>query len=82
MNIRLFSTAIAACTFLASITVQAHPGKHDGDDEKAIPTTCAQLADKHNYTNDVSYPEVKELKARCDAEGKKNNTSHPADHTH
>lgn len=82
MNIRLISTWIVICTFIASMTAQAHPGKHDGDDEKEIPTNCTQLADKHNYTNDMAYPEVKELKARCDAESKKNKTSHPNDHTH
>ena len=57
---------LAAC--LSAPTVSAHPQGHD--DEKAIPKTCAELADKRRFTDDVSYPEVKALKARCDAQQK------------
>lgn len=62
------------------MTAFAHPGGHD-DDEKLIPTTCAQLADKERYTDDVSYPEVKALKERCDAEKKGPGGTGDNDHT-
>ena len=61
---------IVAATCAASGTVLAHPGEHGAFDEKLIPTNCAQLADEKRYTNDVSYPEIKALKARCDAKEK------------
>ena len=67
MTIRTLVFAVIACASAVSVTAFAHPGGHD-DDDKLIPTTCAQLADTRRYTNDVSYPEVKALKARCDAE--------------
>ena len=69
MTIRTLVFTVVACASAASMTAFAHPGGHD-DDEKLIPTTCAQLADKERYTDDVSYPEVKALKERCDAEKK------------
>jgi hypothetical protein len=37
---------------------------------KAVPTTCAQLADAGNYLTDLSNPDIKALQARCDAEKK------------
>lgn len=66
MKIRPFLLTAAACVALSSVSVVAHEG-HD-DDEKLIPTTCAQLADSKRYITDVAYPEVKKLKERCDAE--------------
>jgi hypothetical protein len=56
---------------LASINAHAHADHDHGDSEKLMPATCAQLADKKKYTDDVAYPQVKELKARCDTEAKK-----------
>lgn len=47
------------------LAAMAHPTGHD--DEKAIPTTCAQLADTARFTNDESYPQIKALRIRCDA---------------
>lgn len=35
---------------------------------KAVPTTCAQLADANNFITDVANPEVKALKTKCDSE--------------
>jgi hypothetical protein len=69
MTIRTLVFTVVACASAASMTAFAHPGGHD-DDEKLIPTTCAQLADKERYTDDISYPEVNALKERCDAEKK------------
>lgn len=68
MTIRTLLLTAVACASAVSLTVFAHPGEHE--DEKRIPTTCEQLADTERYTDDVAYPEVKELKARCDAEEK------------
>lgn len=70
MKIQLLSTA-GAIMLMVSATALAHPGQHDGDEEKAIPTTCAQLADTQRYTDDTAYPEVKTLKERCDAQAAK-----------
>lgn len=67
MTIRPF---LMAAMMLTSLSVFAHPGKHDAAEETLIPTTCAQLADTKRYTDDVAFPEVKKLKARCDAEKK------------
>ena len=74
------NTLIAATLFasLASTAALAHQQGHDED--KPIPTTCAHLADTKRYTNDVAYPEVKALKARCDAQntGAKQTEAGPA----
>jgi hypothetical protein len=68
MKVRSILLLALTAASLSSLTVMAHPEGHD--DEKAIPKTCAELANKHRFTDDVSYPEVKALKARCDAEQK------------
>lgn len=74
MRMRIvLATTIASMA--VSMTAQAHEG-HDKE-EKAIPTTCAQLADTKRYTNDVAYPQVKALKARCDAEKKEKDKTSP-----
>ena len=43
MTIRTLVLTVVACASAASMTAFAHPGGHD-DDEKLIPTTCAQLS--------------------------------------
>lgn len=67
-----FRTLLMTAAFFASTSLAAfaHTGGHEADEEKLIPTTCAQLADTQRYSNDVAYPEIKALKARCDAEKK------------
>ncbi|ENG0045661.1 hypothetical protein Z046_26345 [Pseudomonas aeruginosa VRFPA09] len=68
MQIRsLLIVVVATSASLASTFVMAHPGGHDSDDNKLIPKTCEQLANTERYITDVAYPEVRELKARCDA---------------
>ena len=37
---------------------------------KAKPTTCAQFADTQRYSNDLTDPNIKALKAKCDAAAK------------
>ncbi|MCR6626093.1 MAG: hypothetical protein NVV67_07450 [Pseudoxanthomonas sp.] len=68
MKVRSMLVLSLAAMAFSSFTAVAHPEGHD--DEKAIPKTCAELADTKRFTDDVSYPEVKALKARCDAEKK------------
>lgn len=68
MKIRSIMTLGMMAAALSSFTALAHPEGHD--DEKAIPKTCAELANTRRFTDDVAYPEVKALKARCDAEQK------------
>lgn len=67
MTIRPLLFTIVAYASTGFMTASAHPGGHE-DEEKLIPTTCAQFADTKRYTNDVAYPQVKTLKARCEAE--------------
>lgn len=68
MKIRSILTLGLMAASLSSFTAVAHPEGHD--DQKAIPRTCAELANKQRFTDDVAYPEVKALKERCDAEQK------------
>ncbi len=82
MKVKFATLSLAALLTFGTAAAQAHEGKHDGDDEKSIPTTCAQLANKQKYITDSAYPEVKALKSKCDAEGKKPTQQHPSDHTH
>ncbi|HEY1137040.1 MAG TPA: hypothetical protein VGE64_06075 [Xanthomonadaceae bacterium] len=37
---------------------------------KAKPTTCAQLADTQRYSSDLTDPDIKALKTKCDAAAK------------
>lgn len=37
---------------------------------RTLPATCTQLADSNHYSNDVTDPDIKALKTRCDAEKK------------
>ncbi len=68
MKLRSILLLALTAASLSSLNAVAHPQGHD--DEKAIPRTCAELADTRRFTDDVTYPEVKALKARCDAEQK------------
>ncbi|MBA2237419.1 MAG: hypothetical protein H0W24_01775 [Lysobacter sp.] len=65
MTIRPLMIA-AAFLVLSSPVASAHVEGHENDEEKLIPTTCAQLTETQRYSNDVSYPEIKALKLRCD----------------
>jgi len=71
MNVRLIVlSAVVASATLFSMSAKAHdPAEFDrmmAPPAKAVPETCVQLADTHNYSNDVSNADVKALKARCD----------------
>ncbi len=67
---RFLSTAL-----LSSVGFVAHahdPSLHEpryvAPPAKAVPTTCAQFADTGRYSNDITNPDIKALKTRCDAE--------------
>ncbi len=70
MNFRTLLIVVAMWAATTPLIAFAHPGEHGDFDEKPIPTDCTQLADTDQYTNDVSYPEIKALKEGCDAKEK------------
>lgn len=70
-RIKILSAVAVSFTLFA-----ASAGAHDPSEfermiaapaTKPVPTTCEQLADPTKYSTDVSNPDVKALKARCDA---------------
>lgn len=61
-----------AASMLVTATVATAHGNHDMP--KLKPETCEQLGDRANYSNDLSDPDIKTLKDKCDAEAK-NDTS-------
>lgn len=62
MNMRLMVLSSVVTAFAAfAVNANAH-------DFTSVPTTCDQLADSHNYSNDVTNPDIKALKERCDAD--------------
>lgn len=68
-----FALTTAASILFATTIAAAHdPRFHEPEEQmppaKAKPTTCAQLADSRRYSNDLTDPDIKALKARCDAE--------------
>lgn len=65
MTIRPLLIAAAFLVFSSPVAF-AHIEGHESDEEKLIPTTCAELADTQRYSNDISYPEIKALTLRCD----------------
>lgn len=76
----LFLSAFTVSALSLGSLAQAHdPRMHDDyvPAPKLKPTTCAQLADSQRYSNDVTDPDIKSLKTRCDAEQKKT-TAKPA----
>ena len=68
MKVRSMLTLAVMAMSLASLNATAHPDGHD--DEKEIPKTCEDLKDTKRFTDDSAYPEVKALKARCEARKK------------
>jgi hypothetical protein len=64
----------AAAGLSLGVTAAAHnPADADfghAASAKLVPTTCDQLADKLNYSNDDSNAEIKALKAGCEEKTK------------
>jgi hypothetical protein len=68
-----FQLGFALLIALAAASAAAHdPRFHEPATQappaKAKPTTCAQLADTQRYSSDLTNPDIKALKAKCDAE--------------
>ncbi|MBA3487655.1 MAG: hypothetical protein H0T88_10795 [Lysobacter sp.] len=66
---------MVASATLFSMAAMAHDPKQfdrmmTAPEAKAVPATCVQLADSHNYSSDVTNADIKALKARCDAANK------------
>ena len=67
----IFVSASVACIALLSTSVQAHdPSLHEpaAKPAKATPVNCVQLEDTARYSNDLTVPDIKALKTKCDAE--------------
>lgn len=67
MSIRCF--ALVSCLAVLPLSAFAHKEGH-GNEDKPLATTCAQLENPLRYAVDPAYPEIKALKAKCDAEKK------------
>ena len=74
MKMRLMVlTVIALSAAALAMNVRAHdPSLHDDHAPKSMPkaTTCKQLADTEHYSTDLTDPDIRALKAKCDAEKK------------
>lgn len=61
---------ILRLAFAASMLVVASAATAHGDHDhapKSKPQTCEQFADRTRFSNDLSDPEIKALKEKCDA---------------
>lgn len=58
-----------AASMLAVTAVAAAHGNHDST-PKQKSETCEQLADRARYSADLSDPDIKALKDKCDAAAK------------
>ena len=58
--------AFGLCAALLPLSASAHQEGH-GEDDKPLAATCSQLAKPQRYVVDSAYPEIKALKARCEA---------------
>ncbi len=64
----LIATLTAGLSAFAANAHDPSLHEHAAPAPTKVPTTCAQLADTKNYSSDVTKPEIKALKTRCDAE--------------
>jgi len=52
---------------LATVASAHDPALHDANDApRAKPTTCEEYADRNHFSNDLTDPDIKALKDRCD----------------
>lgn len=72
----LIRIAFAASLLVLATAATAH-SNHDAP-PKSKPETCEQLADRAHYSNDLSDPDIKALKDKCDAEAKKDSSTDAA----
>lgn len=70
----LIVAKLATSALLLAASVHAHdPSLHEDTappKAKAKPVNCEQLADNDHYSNNMGDPDIKALKAQCDAEMK------------
>lgn len=70
----LIVATFATSALLLAASVNAHdPSLHEENappKAKAKPVNCEQLADNERYSNNMGDPDIKALKAQCDAEKK------------
>lgn len=64
MNTSIRALGLAAA--LLPLSAVAHQEGH-GEDEKPLATTCDELAYPQRFEVDSAYPEIKALKAKCEA---------------
>ena len=72
MNTRfLLVASLTAAALSLSGSSHAHDPRLHFDEAStptAKPETCTQLADTERYSNDVTDPDIKALKTRCEVE--------------
>lgn len=82
MSLRsILLSTVAASVSLLALGAHAHdPSLHEphAPPAKAKPTTCVQLGDTERYSSNLSDPDIKALKAKCDAAAKKTAAKKPA----
>jgi hypothetical protein len=82
LNPRLAIVVAVAGLLVASATAAHNPADTDfrfpNATARLVPATCDQLADTLNYSDDVSNPDIKALKADCDAKAKAAGAKVPA----
>ena len=70
----LFVSTLVTSALILAASASAHdPSLHDDyvpPPVKAKPASCEQLADNEHFSNNMMDPDIKALKARCDAEQK------------
>ncbi len=70
----LLVSALVTSALILGANASAHdPSLHDDyvpPPVKAKPVNCDQLADNEHYSNNMMDPDIKALKAKCDAEKK------------
>lgn len=69
----LAQSMLVATLALSANTASAHdPSEFNRsmNQPMPVPTTCLELADSRNFSNDVTNPDVATLKAYCDARTK------------
>jgi hypothetical protein len=61
------SLVTLATLSIATAALAHDPAMHDLQMPKPVPTTCEQYADRETYSNDLTDPDIKALKDKCDA---------------
>jgi len=82
MNLRnSIATFVVASACVVALPAIAHPIDYEpptAAPEAKMPTTCAELEARTPRPEDANNPELKDLKAKCDAEKAAKNAGKPA----